>query len=200
LVHKIRLKPTKKKIVGGSTCFTCSSDQSKARCRNGAGAGGAKRAGSYCTSSLVKVKAQKDKRLVGPFLIWLKFEHVQGLGRRARRFFCRRVDAAENRRRVAAVRGCDGRIPNCLPTMPAETTWCGSIVRARKSPTAPGSFRRGSSEIERPMRVNRVGLTMVQPLLVYPPKDIVRRPRRPVSCPAADNAQSSRNYARLVRD
>src|SRR6476660_3904324 len=42
LVHKIRLKPTKKKIVGGNTCFTCSSDQSKARCRNGAGAGGAK--------------------------------------------------------------------------------------------------------------------------------------------------------------
>ena len=42
LVHKIRLKPTKKKIVGGSICFTCSSHQSKARCRNGAGAGGAK--------------------------------------------------------------------------------------------------------------------------------------------------------------
>jgi hypothetical protein len=36
---------------------------------------------------LVKVKAQKDKRLVGPFLIWIKFEHVQGLWRPALRFF-----------------------------------------------------------------------------------------------------------------
>src|SRR6266481_5111870 len=31
LVHKIRLKPTKKKIVGGSACFTCAIHQSKAR-------------------------------------------------------------------------------------------------------------------------------------------------------------------------
>ena len=38
LVHKIRLKPTKKKIVGGSTCFACASHQAKARRRNGAGA------------------------------------------------------------------------------------------------------------------------------------------------------------------
>src|SRR5437764_2117970 len=38
LVHKIRLKPTKKKIVGGSACFTCAIHQSKARRRNGAGA------------------------------------------------------------------------------------------------------------------------------------------------------------------
>src|ERR1700736_1929775 len=37
LVHKIRLKPTKKKIVGGRTCFTCASHQSKARRKNGAG-------------------------------------------------------------------------------------------------------------------------------------------------------------------
>src|SRR6267154_3637956 len=37
LVHKIRLKPTKKKIVGGSTCFTCASHQSKAWRRNDAG-------------------------------------------------------------------------------------------------------------------------------------------------------------------
>src|SRR5438046_10603050 len=29
LVHKIRLKPTKKKIVGGSACFTCAIHQSK---------------------------------------------------------------------------------------------------------------------------------------------------------------------------
>src|SRR5206468_8162313 len=33
LVHKIRLKPTKKKIVGGSACFTCAIHQSKARRR-----------------------------------------------------------------------------------------------------------------------------------------------------------------------
>ena len=32
-------------------------------------------------SSLVKVKAQKDKRLVGPFLIWLKFEHSKAKAR-----------------------------------------------------------------------------------------------------------------------
>src|SRR6476619_4164093 len=38
LVHNIRLNPTKKKIVGGSACFTCASHQSKARRRNGAGA------------------------------------------------------------------------------------------------------------------------------------------------------------------
>ncbi|MET0876775.1 MAG: hypothetical protein ABWY14_06530 [Tardiphaga sp.] len=38
LVHKMRLKPTKKKIVGGSTCFTCVSHQSKARRQNGTGA------------------------------------------------------------------------------------------------------------------------------------------------------------------
>src|SRR5258708_39826096 len=37
LVHKIRLKPTKKKIVGGSACFTWASHQSSARRRNGAG-------------------------------------------------------------------------------------------------------------------------------------------------------------------
>src|SRR5258705_1475287 len=36
LVHKIRLKPTKKKIVGGNACFTCASHQSKARRKNGA--------------------------------------------------------------------------------------------------------------------------------------------------------------------
>ena len=24
--------------------------------------------------------------------------------------------------------GCDGKIPNCLPTMKDGTTWCGSIV------------------------------------------------------------------------
>jgi hypothetical protein len=67
---------------------------------------------------LVKVKAQKDKRRVGPFLIWLKFEQVQGLWRPALRFF----SSGLMRRRIAAVSpqlgGCDGRIPNCLPTMP----------------------------------------------------------------------------------
>src|SRR5271166_6145003 len=46
LVHKIRLKPTKKKIVGGSTCFTCASHQSKAPRRNSAGVEEAK-AGSF---------------------------------------------------------------------------------------------------------------------------------------------------------
>src|SRR6478672_11615920 len=30
LVHRIRLKPTKKKIVGGSACLTCASPQVKA--------------------------------------------------------------------------------------------------------------------------------------------------------------------------
>src|SRR2546423_7658566 len=44
LVHKIRLKPTKKKIVGGSACFTCAIHQSKARRRNGAGAEAARAA------------------------------------------------------------------------------------------------------------------------------------------------------------
>jgi hypothetical protein len=34
----MRLKPTKKKIVGGSARFTCASHQSNARRRNGAGA------------------------------------------------------------------------------------------------------------------------------------------------------------------
>ena len=29
----------------------------------------------------MKVKAQKDKRLVGPFLIWLKFEHSKAKAR-----------------------------------------------------------------------------------------------------------------------
>src|SRR5436309_7096338 len=37
LVHKIRLKPMKKKIVGGNACFTCASHQSKPRRRNDAG-------------------------------------------------------------------------------------------------------------------------------------------------------------------
>src|SRR3954451_16679209 len=37
LVHKIRLKPTKKKIVGGSACFTCAIHQSKAWRRKDAG-------------------------------------------------------------------------------------------------------------------------------------------------------------------
>src|SRR6476619_4017905 len=36
-VNRIRLKPMKKKTVGGSTCFTCTSHQSKARLQNGAG-------------------------------------------------------------------------------------------------------------------------------------------------------------------
>jgi hypothetical protein len=38
LVQRIKLKPTKKKIVGGSTCLTCASHQSKARRRKGIGA------------------------------------------------------------------------------------------------------------------------------------------------------------------
>src|SRR6516164_9144848 len=38
LVQRIKLKPTKKKIVGGSTCLTCASHQSKARRRKGMGA------------------------------------------------------------------------------------------------------------------------------------------------------------------
>ena len=37
-VNRIRLKPKKKKMVGGSTCFTCTSHQSKARRQSGAGA------------------------------------------------------------------------------------------------------------------------------------------------------------------
>src|SRR5580765_2654384 len=37
LVHRIRLKPTKKKIVGGSACFTCASHQVMARRRRGVG-------------------------------------------------------------------------------------------------------------------------------------------------------------------
>src|SRR4030095_7742251 len=36
-VNRIRLKPKKKKTVGGSTCFTCTSHQSKARRQSGAG-------------------------------------------------------------------------------------------------------------------------------------------------------------------
>src|SRR6185503_8918888 len=47
-VHKIRLKPMKKKIVGGSTCFTCASHQSKAGRRNDVGAEAAM-AGSFIT-------------------------------------------------------------------------------------------------------------------------------------------------------
>src|SRR6476660_1915066 len=35
LVHRIRLKPMKKKIVGGSACFTCTSHQVTARLRSG---------------------------------------------------------------------------------------------------------------------------------------------------------------------
>src|SRR5882672_8167843 len=38
LVHKIRLKPMKKKIVGGNACFTCASHQLKPRRTNDAGA------------------------------------------------------------------------------------------------------------------------------------------------------------------
>src|SRR5436190_19949482 len=37
-VNRIRLKPKRKKIVGGITCFTCTSHQSKARRQIGAGA------------------------------------------------------------------------------------------------------------------------------------------------------------------
>src|ERR1700736_6040223 len=48
LVHKIRLKPTKKKIVGGRTCFTWAGHQSTARRRTGAGVGAA-RAGWFIT-------------------------------------------------------------------------------------------------------------------------------------------------------
>jgi hypothetical protein len=64
-----------------------------------------KRVGSYGTLVPGEVKAQKDKRLVGPFLIWLKFEDVQGLWRPALRFFAAGLMPAEDRRRVAAVRG-----------------------------------------------------------------------------------------------
>src|SRR4029434_8516960 len=34
-VNRIRLKPKKKKTVGGNTCFTCTSHQSKARRQSG---------------------------------------------------------------------------------------------------------------------------------------------------------------------
>src|SRR5580704_1996239 len=37
LVNRIRLKPTKKKIIGGSACFTCASHQVTARRRSGVG-------------------------------------------------------------------------------------------------------------------------------------------------------------------
>src|SRR5436190_19899801 len=37
-VNRIRLKPKRKKIVGGSTCFICTSHQSKPRRHSGAGA------------------------------------------------------------------------------------------------------------------------------------------------------------------
>src|SRR6478736_3489642 len=37
-VNRIRLKPKKKKMVGGNTCFTCTSHQSNARRQSGAGA------------------------------------------------------------------------------------------------------------------------------------------------------------------
>src|SRR4030095_7491480 len=36
-VNRIRLKPKKKKTVGGNTCFTCTSHQVKARRQSGAG-------------------------------------------------------------------------------------------------------------------------------------------------------------------
>src|SRR5262247_1045563 len=38
LVHRIRLKPMKKKIVGGSACRICTSHQSRARRGNDTGA------------------------------------------------------------------------------------------------------------------------------------------------------------------
>jgi len=75
-----------------------------------------KRAGSYGTLVLGEVKAEKDKRLVGPFLIWLKFEHVQGLWRPGPRFFA----GGLMRRRIAAVSPQFGAATAgyCLPTMP----------------------------------------------------------------------------------
>ena len=36
-VNRIRLKPMRKKMVGGSTCFTCTSHQSNARRQSGVG-------------------------------------------------------------------------------------------------------------------------------------------------------------------
>src|SRR5579862_1720532 len=37
-VNRTKLKPKKKKMVGGSTCFTCTSHHSKARRQSGGGA------------------------------------------------------------------------------------------------------------------------------------------------------------------
>src|SRR5947209_5871470 len=49
LVHKIRLKPTKKKIVGGSACFTCSSTNRRPGVGMALAQAEQTRAGSYGT-------------------------------------------------------------------------------------------------------------------------------------------------------
>src|SRR4051795_6118850 len=50
LVHKIKLKPKKKKMVGASTCLNCASHQWKARWRNDVGAEAVRARSSMLTS------------------------------------------------------------------------------------------------------------------------------------------------------
>src|SRR5262245_58789315 len=66
LVHKIRLKPMKKKIVGGSACRICTSHQSKARRRNDTGA--EMETLGWLTPYLPKHRAESPARLCATFI------------------------------------------------------------------------------------------------------------------------------------
>src|SRR5580692_8626173 len=58
LVNRIRLKPTKKKIVGGSACFTCASHQVTTRCRSVVGVEAAIARWLICYSQRVALSYQ----------------------------------------------------------------------------------------------------------------------------------------------
>src|SRR5215510_3683456 len=66
LVHRIRLKPMKKKIVGGSTCRICTSHQSKARWGNDTGA--ETETLGWLTPYLPKYRAESPARLCATFI------------------------------------------------------------------------------------------------------------------------------------
>src|SRR5262245_62233315 len=77
LVHRIRLKPMKKKIVGGSTCRICTSHQSKARWGNDTGA--ETETLGWLTPYLPKYRAESPARLCATF------KHACALGVRGDR-------------------------------------------------------------------------------------------------------------------